>query len=151
MIAIKTYGPGNPEGYPADWPREVREGVNVLPPGFDLLLENKAEYEAYCAPMIEAAMAIGLANQPPPPPPSVPETVTRRQLFLWLNSVGITRAAIRAQLAAIPDETQREAALIEFDEAQEFARTHPLVVQLGQSLGFTNEQIDDGFRAAAAL
>jgi hypothetical protein len=75
----------------------------------------------------------------------VPASVTRRQLFLWLNTQGITRAALRTQLAG------NEAALIELEEATEFRRAHPLVAQLGQTLGLGATQIDDAFRAAALL
>lgn len=89
-------------------------------------------------------IAYAIANPPAFPNP-VPASVTRRQLFLWLNSIGITRAMLRAQLAG------NEAALIELDEATEFRREHPLVAQLGQSLGLGFTQIDDAFRAAAQL
>lgn len=89
-------------------------------------------------------IAYALANPPAFPNP-VPASVTRRQLFLWLNSLGITRAALRTQLAG------NEAALIELEEATEFQRAHPLVAQLGQTLGLDSAQIDDAFRNAATL
>lgn len=92
----------------------------------------------------EANAAADIAN-PAPEPQSVPASVTRRQLFLWLNSIGITRAALAAQLAG------NEAALIELQEATEFRREHPLVAQLGTALGLTAPQIDAAFRAASAL
>ncbi len=81
---------------------------------------------------------------PPEPEPVVPSEVTRRQLFLWLNSLGITRAQVREMI-------QGEAGLIEFDEAQTFARAHPLVAQLADALGMTDAQVDEAFRAAAEL
>jgi hypothetical protein len=83
-------------------------------------------------------------------PPPVPFSVTRRQLFLELAAQGITRAAIRAQLEAIADATTREAALIEFDEALQFERAHPLIGSLGQSLALSSAQVDALFIAAAA-
>lgn len=89
-------------------------------------------------------LAYAIANPPAFPNP-VPASVTRRQLFLWLNGLGITRAALRTQLAG------NEAALIELEEATEFQRAHPLVAQLGQTLGLNSAQIDDAFRAAALL
>lgn len=92
----------------------------------------------------EANAAADIAN-PAPEPQSVPASVTRRQLFLWLNGLGITRAALRTQLAG------NEAALIELEEATEFQRAHPLVAQLGQTLGLSSAQIDDAFRNAATL
>lgn len=81
---------------------------------------------------------------PPEPEPVVPSEVTRRQLFLWLNSIGITRPQVRGMITT-------EAALIEFDEATTFARAHPLVSQLATALGLTKEQVDEAFRNAATL
>lgn len=89
-------------------------------------------------------IAYAIANPPAFPNP-VPTSVTRRQLSLWLNTQGITRAMLRTQLAG------NEAALIELEEATEFQRAHPLVAQLGQTLGLGSAQIDDAFRAAALL
>ncbi len=82
---------------------------------------------------------------PPAFPDPVPASVTRRQLFLWLNSIGVTRAALRAQLAG------NEAALIELEEATEFQRSHPLVAQFGAALGMNSAAIDHAFRTASAL
>jgi len=77
--------------------------------------------------------------------PSVPWSVTRRQLFLWLFAThNVTRAQLRAMLTT-------EAALIEFDEAQEFRREHPLVAQLAGALGMTAADVDAGFIAASQL
>lgn len=81
---------------------------------------------------------------PQPEPDPVPYEVTRRQLFLELNALGITRAAIRAML------TGNEAALIEFEEATAFARTHPLVAALAEQLQFDSAAVDDIFRRASA-
>lgn len=75
-----------------------------------------------------------------------PLKVSRRQLFLWLLQLDITRAKIRELI-----EPMGEAALIEFDEAFEFNRGHPLLIQLGEILGLKEEQIDEGFRIAVKL
>jgi len=91
---------------------------------------------------VEIAHAI--AN-PPAFAPTVPASVTRRQLFLALNANGITRAAIRSALAG------NEAALIEFDEASEFRRDHPLVEQLAETLALSPATVDTLFINAAAL
>lgn len=92
----------------------------------------------------DAELAEAIANPPAEVAP-VPASVTRRQLFLWLNTQGITRATLAAQLAG------NEAALIELQEATEFLRTHPLVGQLGVALGLNDAQIDTAFIAAAQL
>lgn len=109
--------------------RDVPDVPDDFGPNDGFILMTKAE--------LDAAMATISAP--------VPQSVTRRQLFLWLNgALGITRAQIRAQLTT-------ESALIEFDEAPEIHRDHPLVTQLGAAIALTAEQIDDGFRAAANL
>lgn len=89
------------------------------------------------------------APEPPGPVPFAP--ITARQLRLWLLSAGIPAAAIDAQIAAIPDATQRAAAQIEWEYATQYDRTHPLVAQLGAALGLTDAQIDEAFRNAASL
>ena len=81
----------------------------------------------------------------------VPAPITRRQLRLWLLRKGKTDADVRAVIAAIPDPTQRAAALIEWEDATTYERGHPLIASLGAALGFTAEQMDAGFREAAAL
>jgi hypothetical protein len=80
----------------------------------------------------------------------VPGSVTRRQLLLWLNARGVTRAGIRQVLAGLPVDA-RESASIEFDEAKDFDRSHPLVSQLGAAFGLSSADIDEGFRIAAYL
>lgn len=89
----------------------------------------------------DAELAEAIAN-PPAQIPAVPSVVTRRQLFLWLNSINITRAMLRAQLAG------NEAALIEVEEASEFLRSNPLVNQLAAALGI---DADTAFREASQL
>ncbi|MEQ9823492.1 MAG: hypothetical protein ABQ298_03825 [Puniceicoccaceae bacterium] len=80
-----------------------------------------------------------------PPSPPVPYEVTRRQLFLVLDSeLSLTRETLRASLTT---EAQR----IEFDEALSFHRDHPLVVSMGASLSLTPAEIDAIFIAAAQL
>lgn len=94
-------------------------------------------------PEVTDAVLKSAIENPPVQPAPVPASVTRRQLLLELNARGITRTAIRTQLG------NDEAALIEFDEASEFARAHPLVGSLATALGLTSAQVDDVFRSAA--
>jgi hypothetical protein len=76
---------------------------------------------------------------------------TQRQMRLWLLSQGITDEMIRAMLTDIADENGRRAALIEYDYATEYSRSHPLVAQIGSSLGLSESDIDLAFREAATL
>lgn len=82
---------------------------------------------------------------PPALPAAVPSEVTRRQLWLALNAMAVTRAAVKAQL------TGNEAALIELEEATAYRRDNPLVQMLGSALGLTSAEIDGVFIEAAKL
>ena len=94
----------------------------------------------------DLAAALATPRTPPAAPVVVPTEVSRRQLFRALLEFNpaLTRAAIRAQLTA-------EADLIEFDEALEFRRDHPLIARLGEMLGITSAQADAIFIRAAQL
>jgi hypothetical protein len=76
----------------------------------------------------------------------VPATVTRRQLFLMVfREKGISRGQIKSLLAG------NEEALIELEEAQQFERNHPLIESLATALGLSSAEVDELFKAAAAL
>jgi len=95
-----------------------------------------------------------LAMGPAPyvaPPPLPPGPLTRRQLRLGLLANGITTAQVEAAIAAIPNEIERETAQIEWADASQYERTHPLVDQIGAAMSLSSEQIDAMWMAAAAL
>lgn len=94
----------------------------------------------------DLAAALATPRTPPAAPVVVPTEVSRRQLFRALLEFNpaLTRAAILAQLTA-------EADLIEFDEALEFRRDHPLIARLGEMLDITSAQADAIFIRAAQL
>lgn len=87
---------------------------------------------------------------PEPQPDPVPHSCTRRQGLLALLAYGHRRADIEALIAAIPDEMEREAALIEY-EAATWERSNPFLQQMWAALGGTPEQLDDLFRMAVTL
>ena len=76
---------------------------------------------------------------------------TQRQIRLWLLGKGVTDAQVRAIIAQLPTALEREEALIEYDYATCYLRTHPLIASLGLALGFTSEQMDAGFQEASQL
>lgn len=86
-----------------------------------------------------------LTDQPPPEPgiaaPMFP-TLTRKQLRNGLLSIGVTSGDVEAQIAAILDPLEREAALIDWQDTQAYQRTNPLVNQIGVAMGLPSEQID---------
>lgn len=81
---------------------------------------------------------------------SVPTTVTRRQArqALLLNDL---LKNVQPAIDAIPDTLQRGMAQIEWDDATDFERTRPLVVQIGAAIGLDDVGLDNIFIQAAGL
>jgi hypothetical protein len=84
----------------------------------------------------------------PPPPPVT--TVTMRQARLALLGAGLLDD-VDAAIAAIPDETQRRAAQIEWEYAAVVERNNVLIQQLAPAFGMTEQQVDELFATAARL
>lgn len=82
----------------------------------------------------------------------VPEKVSRRQALQALFSLrNITMQEIEAAIGTGMESPDRELALIEFREAQEFERARPLVVAMGPLLGLTPPDLDHLFVVADTL
>ena len=63
-------------------------------------------------------------------------SLTKREVFLALyKDKGITPEQIKAQI-------QEPEALIEFEYANDYFRGNPLIDLIGQTLGYTSEQLD---------
>ena len=122
--------PGNPD--PALAPEQFWPVNDAVPEGY-----YRTGWE-----LVDGTVEPTLEAIPPVP---VPSAVTRRQLLLWLHPIGISRGQIKQQIG------NDEAKLIEYEEATHFERAHPLVEQLGQAMGLTAAQIDEGFRIASTL
>lgn len=86
----------------------------------------------------------------PPEPLPVPASCTRREGLLALLAYGHRHADIEALIAAIPDEMEREEALIEY-EAGTWERSNPFLQQMWAAIGGAPEQLDEVFRMAVAL
>ena len=92
-----------------------------------------------------------LLEQPEPTPFMYEEPVpaiTPRQLRLWLVRNGHALSTVTAVINTLP-EPQKTEAQINWEYAVEFLRTDPLLIQLGQALGITPAQIDQGMRDAS--
>lgn len=76
-------------------------------------------------------------------PPAPLPLLTRRQLRLGLLSIGITAADVEAQINAIVDPTERAYGMIEWQDATQFRRDHPLIAQVAVALALPPEQVDD--------
>lgn len=98
----------------------------------------------------ESGTVIG-KNQSETLTPPVPESVSARQIRLWLIRQGISLAAVDAAIDAIPDQLQRDSVRVEWDYAPYVERTHPMLVPLASALGLTEAQVDQAFVEAATI
>jgi hypothetical protein len=68
--------------------------------------------------------------------------LTARQLRLGLVRNGIPLSSVEAAIAALPDESERAEAEIEWQFASSYSRMHPLINAVGANLGLAPEQMD---------
>lgn len=86
-----------------------------------------------------------------PSPVVIPNTISARQIRLWLIENNISLNSIENAINSIVDENLRNKTLIEWEFAPYIERNHPLVNNLGQILGLSNEMIDQAFSEASQL
>jgi hypothetical protein len=122
---------------------------------------NEDEARAYAQSIVGNPMFF-VPNVPPPPPP-VPEEISDRQFFHQLALAGLISkmeavaavntgtlpAQVEAIVASLPEDPEFEARM--YFAARTYNRSHPFVDQMGAAMALTPEQIDDLWRAAAAL
>jgi len=80
-----------------------------------------------------------------------PETISARQIRLWLIDNNISLSSVENAINGIVDEKLREKTLVEWEYAPYVERNHPLLNTLGEVLGLSSEQIDAAFLAASQL
>jgi hypothetical protein len=98
----------------------------------------------------ETGAVVGM-NQSADLTPPVPESVSARQIRLWLLRQGISLAAVDAAIDAIPDQLQRDSVRVEWDYAPYVERTHAMLIPLAAALGLTEQQVDQAFVEAATI
>lgn len=81
----------------------------------------------------------------------VSNTISARQIRLWLVDNNISLTSVKAAINGIVDERLREKTLVEWEYAPYIERNHPLLDTLGKALGLTPEQIDAAFEQAAQI
>lgn len=83
--------------------------------------------------------------------PNVPQSVSARQIRLWLIQHGITLSLIDSAIDSIEDPSIRETIRIEWEYAPYIERNHPWLIPLAESLGLTSEQVDQAFIEASQI
>lgn len=76
--------------------------------------------------------------------------VTPRQIKQALILSGVSLSAIETALNTLSEPT-KSLAIIEWQESNMFVRNHPLVLAVGQMLGWTSQQLDDLWLFAGTL
>jgi hypothetical protein len=112
---------------------------------------NPKSAEWMLAPAKPTEDAIWEGSQWVIPSPAVPESVSARQIRLWLVAHGVSLAAVESAIDAIPDALQRDSVRVEWEYAPYVERSHPMLVPLAAALGLTEEQVDQAFVEAATL
>lgn len=85
------------------------------------------------------------------PQPTIPETVSARQVRLWLLQNGVSLQMVTDAISAIADPVLRDSVSIEWEYAPYIERNHPMLVPLAQSLGLSEIDIDRAFVEGSSL
>ena len=75
----------------------------------------------------------------------VPQSISARQIRLWLINHGIPLSSVEDAIDSIADPIIRESTKIEWEYAPYVERNHPMIVPLAQTLGLTQYQLDAAF------
>lgn len=97
----------------------------------------------------DAVVEAKLAAYAVAPTPTI-QPITARQIRLQLLYMGISLGDIDTALNSLP-EPQKSLALVEWEFASTFDRSHALVDFVGATLGWTSEQLDQLWLAAVQL
>jgi hypothetical protein len=119
---------------------EVPEGFKLSEPEYVIDEEQKTVTGNY-----------ELVELPPPPPPPQAETISARQIRLWLVRNGISLQSIEDAINQIPDEAVKESLLIEWQYAAYVDRNHPMILELASMLGLNEEQLNNAFNEASLI
>lgn len=79
------------------------------------------------------------------PEPIIPQTVSARQVRIWLIQHGISLSQVDQAIDNIENSTVRDITRVEWEYAPYIERTHPMLIPLGDALGLSSEQIDQAF------
>ena len=109
-------------------------------------LSSNPKYQYYIlAPEKPSADAVWDKGNWIVPSPSIPETVSARQVRIWLIQHGISLSQVDLAIDNINDPVMRDITRVEWEYAPYIERNHPMLIPLGNALGLTQEQIDIAF------
>lgn len=99
----------------------------------------------------ENFVVIGTFETVPADPPEVPNSISARQIRLWLVQNGIPIQNILNAINNIQDPIVKESVSIEWEYAPYIERTHPMLVPIAQQLGLSESDIDQAFIEASQI
>jgi hypothetical protein len=85
------------------------------------------------------------------PQPEIPQTISARQIRLWLIQNGFILSQIDQAINSIADPIVREITKVEWEYAPYIERNHPWLEPLANSLGLNSSQIDQAFLESSQL
>jgi len=86
-----------------------------------------------------------------PVPPVVPDTISARQIRLWLLQNEISLQMVNTAISNIEDPLLRDSVSIEWEYAPYIERSHSMLGPLALSLGLTEEDINRAFTEASLI
>ena len=122
--------------------------------GFVPYVNNPPAYDPETEILVRTGIVNGVQQYDvlPKPPPPVPESVTPLKFYTALFQVmGISETQVQGMIEAMDEGPQRELALTTFRRAFSVRRDNPLVLQLKDAQGVTDEQLDQLFLYADNL
>lgn len=84
-------------------------------------------------------------------PQYIPDTISARQVRIWLVQHGISLAQVESAIDNISDPITRDITRIEWEYAPYIERSHPMLIALGDALGLSPEQINNAFIEASQI
>jgi hypothetical protein len=81
----------------------------------------------------------------------VPETISARQIRLWLINNGIELSQVESVINNIEDPLTRETIKVEWEYAPYIERNHSMLIPLAEALGLTQQEIDRAFLEGSNL
>ena len=84
-------------------------------------------------------------------PRVVPQSVSARQIRLWLIQNGFSLSSIDIAINNIQDQAIRDMTLVEWEYAPYVERSHPMVNAIALALGLNEDQVDTAFIEASQI
>lgn len=131
------------------WSSSHRSAQGIKPVEDEIVPEGKVVTDWKIVDRDRSPIRVWTLEDAPEPGTIVPVSVTRRQAKTQLSRVGLL-SAVDALIADMPGQ-EGEEARIDWADAGELRRDHPLILALGPQFNLTPDDIDALFVEAAKI